>query len=195
MKRWILGLLALLLTAGLGFGDADFPIETRVPNENPGYCGWCTLEMMCRQQKVEAGFNLVQKRKQDPPFVDAAGQQHHQCCCCDFLIEQKLTKMGIKYRIVGGDRIVDGRNVRDEKRREEARQLIRQTIAAGRGVYFATSSHALLLTGFDEKANLARWVDCNNAYCKAQNGELGIYEASLERFEHLWIGMVCVIDN
>lgn len=184
MKR-LLSLVALLLITSVSFADAYFPLETRVANVHPGYCGWATLEMMCRQQGIKAGFGLLEKRRHDKPFRDENGQWVHQGICDRYVIAEKLESLGIKYRMSYGN---------FHSTREEGRKLIREAMKKGRGAFFAIPGHAMLLTAFEENGKF-RYVDPNHAFHKMQDGSLAEFRLPMSWFEEHWTGWTVVLEN
>lgn len=181
MRQILLALAFLGLTATAVFGDAKIPIKLRVPNQHPGYCGWASLETMCRHQEVKAGYGLLEKRKLDADWVRLDGTISAKNFADDDVVAWKLKSLGIKYRM--------NHTFSNTK---EGIDLIKLTVKEGRAAMVGVwhdplyhGHHAITVIDMDDE-NFS-YIDSNDP--KAE------YEGSMRWLWQEWDGFVVTIEK
>jgi hypothetical protein len=182
MKRFFAALILLSLSASLVFGKARIRVADRVPNQDPGYCAWACIEMLCRHQGIKAGYGLVESRKKDPDetLLDGTFVPHN--LGTDPTIRRKLDSLHIRYHMHPS-------LVKDQA----GIDLIMKTVKEGRGVLVVfyhgepttRGCHAVIITDWGE--NTYDFLDPNNIKV--------IYEGTHEWFLQEWTGFVLTIDK
>lgn len=81
--RYLLALLLLPLTV---YAEVKIDVKNRVPNKEPGYCAWCSLETLARHHNVKPLFNLVENRGDKNEGTDRA-------------IYRQLKKLNVKFKM------------------------------------------------------------------------------------------------
>lgn len=81
--RYLLALLLLPLTV---FAEVKIDVKNRVPNKEPGYCTWCSIETLGKHHNIKALFDLVESRGDDNTGTDKA-------------IYRQLRKLKVKFKM------------------------------------------------------------------------------------------------
>ena len=81
--RWI-ALLVLVLVPSLVEAEVTVPASCRIKNRPPGRCGWCAIETVARQMKIETLYGITDS---------------HSCRSCPADLETALTEAGVPYLI------------------------------------------------------------------------------------------------
>jgi len=81
--RYLLALLLLPLTV---FAEVKIDVKNRVPNKEPGYCTWCSIETLGRHHNIKALFDLVENRSDNNLGTDKA-------------IYRQLKKLKVKFKM------------------------------------------------------------------------------------------------
>lgn len=138
--------LILLLAAAVGLA-ADIPVENRVKNREPGYCGWCCLEMLGRTQKIKKLYDIAKDRDKDPDFVYFVqnGPYLHRIVEPKNLISRisgpsKLESLGVKYKMT----------LLDRKHLAEAAKTTGGVVFMKPGAY-GRGAHAVIITKYGEE--------------------------------------------
>ena len=166
----VLALTFLSISVSLSnvYAEALIKDEYRARNINPGYCGWCCIQTLCKQQGIKEGFNIVESRKSDPDFWDN-GILCNKGAANDVEIKNKLDKLGIKFH-----------SLPTKTAFIHIKEFIKLTVEKGQGclvvVYHGLPTcygcHAITVVDINEKEGWYRYIDSNDP--------IGLYEGSLE---------------
>ena len=169
------------LTVSSLLAEVKIAQKNRVPNQQPGYCAWASLETICRHQKVKAGYDLVEKRKLDPDYVRWNGEIILKHFGTDEAIAAKLEKLGIKYKM---------NHTKDNT--QEGVNLIKKSVKNNKpaliGVWHDPNfhqHHALTVVDMDEDNFV--YIDPNLPQVE--------YEGTMKWFFQEWDGFVVVIEK
>ena len=198
MKRWILSLFVALVLATQSFAQVVIETEHRVTNFGPGYCAWCSIEMLGRHNGIKKLHNLDEDRSKEShvkswdgekwvpqPYVIVEygpGQwvREKRNVGTDYGVYRKLNSLGVKYKM--------------QWTGNYSHNLIKYAIKNKLGCAFAvkagtfgpkTSAHAMVLTDFNDKT--VEVLDPNDTE--------KIYVYNREWFDTNWTGWILVIEK
>lgn len=177
MKGFFAVVLATLLC--LPAWAVEIPENCRVPNEDPGYCSWCSIETIARCNGINELYDLIQERKdlKVDIYVDKDGKQKEFDAHSGyhFSIRRRLDKSGLSYYYqYPGDYRTDLL-----KRYANKYGVVWNRKPLRRG----WAGHAMVLTHFDDKK--VKFWDPNHPEF--------IYTASREWFDYWWDGCMIAI--
>lgn len=174
-------LLTILLGLACSPAWAQISIDKkhRVSNLPPGYCSWCSIEMLGRHHGIKPLFDLVKLRQKDSDAwvqVNGEWRVYKKNRGYDFTIRMKLDELGVAYRMSGVGRF-------DRSLIEYAmKNKLGCAVAAKTGA-FGNTPHAFVLTHYDSK--IVKFIDPNYAEWN--------YEATRGWFDTWWDGWVLVL--
>jgi hypothetical protein len=176
MKRFVVAAVLALSLLARAWAEVNIPVPDRVPNERPGYCLWCCLEMLGRAQGVKELAGLKESRKSDPGSYVLDGDvwyYWHPAFGSADRVRDQLDKLKVKYRVhEDGDRDV---------------AFLKRALDAGHGVavglYLPKGQHAVILTELGEKR--VKLVDPNDV---SHN-----FEVNRDWFDWVWHGLAVEI--
>ncbi len=182
MKRFIFAFCFFFLSSSAW--SIELEKKNRIPNQEPGYCAWASLETLGRHQHIEPLFHLVEKRKKDPDIYiqnfDENGREflvlQQRYIGTDAVIKEKLDQLKIKFKMT--------------LTRSKDRSLLRFANDQGVVVGVKTgargpAAHIIVLTYYDDKT--VKFYDCNYPN--------DIWVASREWFDYWWTGLSILIEK
>jgi len=203
MKRWLLSLVVAMCLAAPSWAQIDIAKENRVGNFGPGYCCWCSIEMLGKHHSIKKLDNLAKNRSNESsvkqwdsekgvwvplPYIMVSHGYNYQGpwvqekrnVGTDWGVYWRMKELGIKHRMQWtGDY--------DTK-------IIKYAMKNKLGCCFAvkkgcfgknSSSHAMVLTAYDDKK--VEYIDPNDPD--------NVYEAKREWFDHWWSGWILVLEK
>jgi hypothetical protein len=202
MKR-IASFVLLVTLCALVFGNVEIIEENRVANigskEEPGFCAWACLSMLGRHHKIEALYDLVEKRANESDFLywdrdkgvwvaepyvwvyyKKGKEKELRCSGSEMAMINKLDELKVKYKI--------------QKFGNKNRDIINYAMEKNLGCLIVVSSeafegfenaHAVVLTDYDEKE--IRFIDPNDISTP--------YKVDRTWFDRYWTGCVVVVEK
>ena len=182
MNQLVKVFFALLMTTTTATAELIILKENRIQNVPPGYCSWCSIEMIGRERKIKPLIGLVEARKGDGDIIVKQGgvwYKYGNNVGHETAIEAKLKKLGVKYQMQWTGNF-------DIKMIEYAiKKNLGCVIAVKAGTLDKYMPHAVVLTKFNSKS--IEMVDPN--YINAN------YIGTREWFNQAWNGFVLVIEE
>lgn len=176
--KFIYSLITLLALAVSAFA-VEIPKRHRVPNRDPGYCCWASLETLGRLHGVKALHNLVERRTHESGVYVLTWHGWEYIpnnVGCDFVVREKLEDLGVRFR--------------QQETGYFSRKLLRYatshgcTVGMQRGAFEGLDGqHAVTLTHYDDEC--VEFIDPNHPE--------QVFRATREWFDYYWMGMVIVI--
>lgn len=176
MKKWIFILLFLVFVTPLW--ALEIPKTDRVPNRNPGYCGWACMETLGRYYHIQGLYDLVENRSQMQDFCYLRSDgvwicKNHTTDDDFFNTLQQAKKVKLWMQRTGGtDRDL-------LKYADDYGCII--SIKAG---FLGPQAHAIILTHYDGKT--IQYWDCNHPQY--------MWQAEIDWFNQAWTGLAIVIS-
>jgi hypothetical protein len=162
----------------------DLEKQCRVPNQEPGYCAWASIETLGRKHQIESLINLVEKRKLDSDFVftktTATGEEvvtRPKHVGCDRSIEAKLKELGVKYQF-------QNTGNKDFKILELNGTRLGCMVGVQKGAR-GPAAHCIVVTKFNDKE--VEFYDCNQPKT--------LWTGSREWFDYHWTGLAVVVEK
>lgn len=198
MKRWLLSLFVVLVLATQSFAQITISTENRVENFGPGYCAWCSIEMLGRHHGITKLHNLAKNRSKESnvsqwdgkkwvplPYVmveygNRQQVQEKRNVGTDWGVYRKLNSLGVKYRM--------------QWTGDYSHKMIEYAMKNKLGCCFAVHSKAF---GPDSSAHAMVMINFskNNIECIDPNDPNEIYVYSREWFDRYWTGWILVVEK
>jgi hypothetical protein len=162
--------------------DVTIPQKYRVPNENPGYCCWSSLETLGRFLHIRELYGIKESRKHAQPYAHKVNglvawysPAHVGTAAA---VKDQLDKLGVKY-----DLQYEG---------NYDKSLIHKSVDNGLGCVIGVhhgyptcdGPHALVCTGLDD--HRFTYVDTNAV-------EVHHYQGTVGWFDQEWSGLTVVV--
>lgn len=179
MKK-LIALMLVLLAASPAWA-IDIDKKNRVPNQDPGYCCWASLETLGRTHGITPLYGLVEARtkESDTHIEDGYGNVlvvHPKNYGYDYALRAKLTSLKVKFHMSS-----TGSVDRTLLKYAKSHGCLVGVKAGARG----EGSHGIVLTHYDDK--IVRFYDCNYPD--------KLWEGSREWFDYWWSGLVVVVEK
>lgn len=177
MKKCI-ATAAFLLSAALAQAEVAIPATHHIQNENPGYCLWCSLEVLGRHQEIEAMAGLKDAVKKEPAVYVREGNFTRMINPAGGFPDnasRKLTKLNVKHKM--------------QMPGNKDTSILKEALTDGRGaaVGFVLSygMHAVTLVDLDSKT--AKFIDPDKV------GQVQVIDRA--NFDRIWDGFAITIEK
>jgi hypothetical protein len=186
MRKFILATIAMLVICVSVFANINIEEQHRIQNRSPGYCAWCCIETLGRNQGIKQLEGLTDARSKDSDItekrlvqIDLDMWEEQEVIAypknVGYLpeIRRKLDLLRVKYKITEWDR-------------EHLKEAVQKH---GCVVYMKTNPvmpgpHAVVLTDYTDK--IFRYIDPNGCHC---------WEGSREWFDYYWDGVAISLEE
>lgn len=180
--RVILSLALFSLPLSSSLAEAGIPIKYRVKNQWPGYCCWASIETVCRHQGIEAGYNLVEKRKLDNDYITWDGRIIAKNYGADDPIADKMKSLGIKFLMNPTSHTTKDAVLQIKKAVHEGKGAV---IIVYHGLPTVNECHAVVVIDMNDKTY--SYIDSNNP--------TAIYDGDISWFWQEWTGFVLTLSK
>ena len=182
-KLFFIILCGLVFTGSL-FGRVKIDKANRVENINPGYCAWCSIEMLGRHLKVKKLYNLTKNRTKESDiwinYDDGKGwirlraNEGHSNT-----IRWKMDELGVKYRMCNYGKF-DRAMIEDS-----IKNNLGCAVGFKSGAFKGEGAHAVVLIDYNDDD--VEFIDPNDPE--------STYTAKREWFDYYWDGWVLVVER